>query len=103
MSELAIIADGAVLIDGEKIVAVGTTDELARHELLRSSSRVEEVDCRCLSPNSFRIAGTAHRRWNHLVIGRHAGERLGLISQVLEQRPGEMIAAIATLRGMQRD
>ena len=45
MSELDIIADGAVLIDGQKIVAVGTTDALGRHDLLRSATHVEEVDC----------------------------------------------------------
>jgi imidazolonepropionase len=46
MSELGIIVDGAVLIDGEKVVALGTTDEVSRHELLRSPARVEEIDCR---------------------------------------------------------
>jgi len=42
MCELAIIADGAVLIVGEKIVAVGKTDELAKHELAKHA---EEIDC----------------------------------------------------------
>ena len=46
MSELGIIPDGAVLIDGERILAVGTTDEVSRHGLLRSRAQVEEVDCR---------------------------------------------------------
>jgi imidazolonepropionase len=46
MSELGIIADGALLIDGEKIAAVGTTDEVSRHELLRSREPAEEIDCR---------------------------------------------------------
>jgi len=46
MSELGIITDGAVLIDDEKTVAVGTTDEVARHDLLRTRAQVEEVDCR---------------------------------------------------------
>lgn len=46
MSELGLIADGAVLIDDGKIVAAGTTDEVSRHELLRSSAEVEEIDCR---------------------------------------------------------
>src|SRR5664279_2909850 len=34
MRELGVIEDGAVLIAEGKIVAVGTTDELAKHELL---------------------------------------------------------------------
>src|SRR4051794_37349663 len=46
MSELGIIADGAVLVDGEKIVAAGSTDEVSRHESLRSSTQVDEIDCR---------------------------------------------------------
>ena len=47
MSELGIINDGAVLIRENKIVAVGSTDELANHELLRSKrGPVEEIDCR---------------------------------------------------------
>jgi imidazolonepropionase len=46
MRELGLIADGAVLLVGEKIAAVGTTDELARHELVRARRDVEEIDCR---------------------------------------------------------
>jgi len=42
MCELAIIQDGAVLITGEKIVAVGTTDEVTKHELAKQA---EETDC----------------------------------------------------------
>ena len=42
MCELAIIEDGAVLIAGEKIAAVGTTDEITKHELARQA---EEIDC----------------------------------------------------------
>ena len=42
MCELAIIDDGAVLIAGEKIAAVGTTDEITKHELARQA---EEIDC----------------------------------------------------------
>lgn len=42
MCELAIIQDGAVLIAGEKIAAVGTTDEIAKHELARTA---DEIDC----------------------------------------------------------
>ncbi len=44
MSDLGIISDGAVLIDGKTIVAVGPTDEVAKHDLLRES--FEEIDCR---------------------------------------------------------
>ena len=44
MSDLGIIADGAVLIGDKEIVAVGTTDELAKHELARSRN-IEEIDC----------------------------------------------------------
>ncbi len=44
MSDLGIISDGAVLVDGTKIVAVGSTDEVAKHDLLRNP--VEEIDCR---------------------------------------------------------
>jgi imidazolonepropionase len=43
MRELGIIADGAVLIADGKIVAVGTTDQVAKHELANSA---EEIDCR---------------------------------------------------------
>ena len=42
MRELGTIEDGAVLIKNGKIVAVGTTDELARHEPAKT---VEEIDC----------------------------------------------------------
>src|ERR1035438_3152511 len=46
MRELGIIEDGAVLIAEGKIVAVGTTDEVARHELLISKpAHVDEIDC----------------------------------------------------------
>ena len=44
MSDLGIISDGAVLIDGKTIVAAGPTDEVAKHPLLREP--VEEIDCR---------------------------------------------------------
>ncbi|HEY1730171.1 MAG TPA: imidazolonepropionase [Terriglobales bacterium] len=47
MQELGIVEDGAVLVDDAKILAVGTTDELAKHELLRSRREsIEEIDCR---------------------------------------------------------
>jgi len=42
MRELGIVEDGAVLIANGKIVAVGTTDEVAKHELAR---KAEEIDC----------------------------------------------------------
>jgi imidazolonepropionase len=42
LCELAIIEDGAVLIAGEKIAAVGTTDEIAKHELAK---KADEIDC----------------------------------------------------------
>ncbi len=42
MRELGIVEDGAVLIFGGKIVAVGTTDEVAKHELAR---KAEKIDC----------------------------------------------------------
>jgi imidazolonepropionase len=46
MRELGIIEDGAVLITGGKIVAVGPTDQVAKHELLTSrTTRIDEVDC----------------------------------------------------------
>jgi imidazolonepropionase len=46
MRELSIVQDSAVLIADGKIVAVGTTDEVAKHELLRAKlSQVEEIDC----------------------------------------------------------
>jgi imidazolonepropionase len=44
MRELGTIQDGAVLIADGKIVAVGTTDEIAKHELLKAK-HVEEIDC----------------------------------------------------------
>jgi len=43
MSELGIVADGAVLIADGKIIAVGTTDEVAKHELAK---KADEIDCR---------------------------------------------------------
>jgi len=42
MRELGIVEDGAVLIADGKIIAVGTTDEVAKHELARNA---EEIDC----------------------------------------------------------
>ena len=46
MRELGIIEDGAVLIADGKIVAVGTTDEVAKHELLTAKpAHVDEIDC----------------------------------------------------------
>ena len=46
MHELGIVEDGAVLIADGKIVAVGTTDEVAKHELLTSkTAHVNEIDC----------------------------------------------------------
>src|SRR6202167_4271999 len=42
MCELAIIKDGAILITGEKIAAVGTTDEIAKHELAKTA---DVIDC----------------------------------------------------------
>jgi imidazolonepropionase len=43
MRDLGIVADGAVLIAGEKIIAVSTTDEVAKHELAK---KADEIDCR---------------------------------------------------------
>lgn len=43
MRELGIIQDGAVLIADGKIVAVGTTDEVGKHQLAK---KADEVDCR---------------------------------------------------------
>ena len=46
MHELGLIADGAVLIADGKVVAAGTTDEVAKHKLLTAkTSHVEEIDC----------------------------------------------------------
>lgn len=42
MCELAIINDGAVLIAGEKLAAVGTTNEIAKHELAKTA---DVIDC----------------------------------------------------------
>ena len=46
MRELGMIEDGAMLIADGKIVAVGTTDEVAKHELLTSKPlHIDEIDC----------------------------------------------------------
>ena len=42
MRELGTVEDGAVLIASGKIVAVGTTDEVAKHKL---AGKAEEIDC----------------------------------------------------------
>lgn len=42
MRELGIVEDGAVLIADGKIVAVGATDEVAKHEL---ANKAAEIDC----------------------------------------------------------
>jgi imidazolonepropionase len=42
LRDLGIVSDGALLIAGGKILAVGTTDELAKHELAKNA---EELDC----------------------------------------------------------
>jgi imidazolonepropionase len=42
MSELGIVEDGAVLISDGKILAVGATDEVAKHELAR---KAKKIDC----------------------------------------------------------
>jgi len=43
MRELGIIEDGSVLIAGGKVVAVGTTDEIARNKVAK---KADEIDCR---------------------------------------------------------
>ena len=43
LRELGIVEDGALLLVDGKIVAVGTTDEVARHELAKEA---DEIDCR---------------------------------------------------------
>lgn len=43
MRDLGIITDGALLIQDGRVVAVGSTDEVARHEL---ASTAEQIDCR---------------------------------------------------------
>ena len=43
MRELGLIEDGAALIADGKIVAIGTTDEVAKHETAR---KADEIDCR---------------------------------------------------------
>ena len=46
MHDLGLIEDGAVLIADGKVVAAGTTDEVAKHKLLTAkTSHVEEIDC----------------------------------------------------------
>jgi len=43
MGDLGIVPDGALLLDEGKIIAVGTTDDVAKHDL---SLHAEEIDCR---------------------------------------------------------
>ena len=46
LGEIGLIADGAMLISGGKIVAVGTTKELMRDAWLKKNrARVQELDC----------------------------------------------------------
>jgi imidazolonepropionase len=45
MEELRIINDGGALMADGKIIAVGTTDEVARHELAKRRD-VQDIDCR---------------------------------------------------------
>jgi imidazolonepropionase len=46
MRDLGLIEDGAVFISGEKIIAVGTTDEVAKSETLKKlGNDVQEIDC----------------------------------------------------------
>jgi imidazolonepropionase len=46
MRDLGVIEDGAVLIADGKIVAVGTTEQIQRHEVLASQlTHVDEIDC----------------------------------------------------------
>jgi imidazolonepropionase len=42
MRDLAIIEDGAVLIANKKMIAVGTTDEVGKHEFAKQA---EDIDC----------------------------------------------------------
>lgn len=46
LRELGIIEDGAVLVQGTKITAVGTTREVLRHPALKTKSKVQEIACR---------------------------------------------------------
>lgn len=43
MLDPGIIENGAVLVSGGKIISVGTTDEVAKHELAKQA---DEIDCR---------------------------------------------------------
>jgi imidazolonepropionase len=46
MRDLGLIEDGAVFISGDQIIAVGTTDEVAKSETLKKLRHdVQEVDC----------------------------------------------------------
>jgi imidazolonepropionase len=46
MRDVGVIEDGAVLVSGGKIVAVGTTDELRKDAWVKKHKRlIEEVDC----------------------------------------------------------
>jgi imidazolonepropionase len=46
LRELDIIEDGAVLVQGTTIAAVGTTREVLRHPALKAKSKIREIVCR---------------------------------------------------------
>jgi imidazolonepropionase len=84
LRELGIIPDGAVLLAGGHVAAVGATDEVARGITPRERRTVEEIDCR-----GKLIAPGLVDSHNHLVF---AAARLGDFERRIEGASYEEIA-----------
>lgn len=85
----------AVAEDNDRQALLVTRETAAqRHAELR---HIEEIRGDRLAPYTFRFAPAAHRSRQEVHVAGHAGERLGLLAHVGEERPGEMIAALVAV------